>query len=200
MKPEPNFRALQIGDEVPGPAPRSSAVLLPCDPVWFVMQTMPQGEVKAKAWLSTYGVESWFPTETAWRQVRGQQRKEKYERRIIPGYLFSRFEHEPNWPTIRHSKHKLRVVGVNGSPISVTDEAMSDMQSIPERLREMKQMAIAAKIIKPGDRARIRDGYMRDWVVDVSEVSNGIAKFVLPGGMEAKIEVDRLDKEAPLAW
>ena len=173
----------------------------PVSPRWFALLTMPQGEAKAQAWLAVHGVESWYPTEVAWRIIPRAKRKQKYLKRIAPGYLFARFEAEPNWPAIRYSRHKLRVVSIDGNPAPISDATMAEMQAIPDRLAEIKQRAIEARTIRPGDRATIRDGFMAGWAVDVSEIHDGIAQFIVPilGETVVKIPVARLAKTQPLA-
>jgi transcription antitermination factor NusG len=195
---EPSFR---IGDTFPIAARQAIISGPPLPPCWYALLTMPQGEAKAQAWLLANGVESWYPTETAWRINRHRKRKELYQRRIAPGYLFARFEHHPNWPAIRYSRHALRVISINGDPAPITDETMADMQSIPTRLEEMKRSATAARTIHPQDRATIRDGFMAGWVVDVAEISGSIAKFIIPilGGKEVKMHVSRLQKQQGVA-
>lgn len=192
--------SLRIGDTFQ-PSPRQTITGWPASPRWFALLTMPQGEAKAQAWLAVHNVESWYPTETAWRIIPRSKRKQKYLKRIAPGYLFARFEAEPNWPAIRHSRHKLRVVSCNGSPAPISDATMAEMQTIPTRLAEIKQAQVIARTIRPGDKAIIRDGFMAGWAVDVSEIHAGIAQFIVPilGETVVKIPVARLAKTQPLA-
>lgn len=191
----------RVGDVLPA-AETTAITLWEIDPRWFVLLPMPQCEAKVQAWLQVRGVESWYPTEVGWRMKAHSHRKEKFIRRIAPGYLFARFEAHPNWPALFHSRHKLRVVGVSDRPAAITDDTMAEMQELPHRLAEMRTRAIEAKTVRPGDRARVTHGAFEGWTVDVSQVNAGIARFVVGlfgADREMEIEVARLEKLPPRA-
>lgn len=191
----------QIGDMLPPPE-TTPITLWPIEPRWFVLLPMPQCEAKVQAWLLVRGVESWFPTEIGWRIKAHSHRKEKYVRRIAPGYLFARFEAAPNWPALFYSRHKVRVVSIGDVPAPITDETMAQMQEVPHRLAEMKHRAAEARIIRPHDKARITKGAFEGWTVDVSQVNGGIAKYVVSlfgAEREAEISITHLEKIQPLA-
>lgn len=191
----------QRGDVLP-PAQTTAITLWPMDPRWFVLLPLPQCEAKVQAWLQVRGVESWYPTETGWRINPHLHRKEKFTRRIAPGYLFARFEAAPNWPALFHSRHELRVVSMADRPAPITDDTMAEMQEVPHRLAEMRLRSIEARTIKPGDKARVTEGAFEDWRVDVTQVNLGIARFIIGlfgADREMEIEVSRLEKIQPLA-
>lgn len=167
-------------------------------PLWYILKAKPQKDPNARAWLKAQGVEVWYPTETRWRVVpRGKRKKVPYEARIAPGYLFAMFEHRPVWHVLFDQCCFLSaVVCQDGVPLPIPESILSEMQDVPQRLREMHEARAAARIIKPGDKAMVKDGPFEGWQVDVTAISGGVASFLLPllGMEEAKIPVSRLEK------
>lgn len=186
----------RIGQTLPPPPVRpvqTGAI----EPAWFVFVTPPQAEGKARAWLERRGVTCWYPSETGWRrQPRSRVKRVAYERRIVPRYLFARFTGRPVWHEVRSCRWISRAVGHDGVPLPVSDEVMAEMAAVPQVLAQLRARQIAARTIQPGDRARVLDGPLAGWVVEVTEVRNGIARFLLPllGGAEGEAHVAGLDK------
>lgn len=180
--PAPHHRPLQVGSRLP---------------VWFGFQTPPMSEVKAQAWLERRGIDAWYPTERVWRRVaRGPKRKVEVIRPVVPRYVFARFTGEPQWAEVRQCRWLTRVIGTSGAPLAITEAVMLRMSEVPGRLRALRQREREARRVRSGDRVRIRDGAMSGWVVEVSAVDRGLARFVCPmlGGGDVVLPVERLDK------
>ena len=187
----------RIGQPV-APAPREALQSGAESPRWFVFLVRPLAEPQARAWFEARGLEAWYPAEVVWRRGgRGVRRRIRGARRVAPGYLFVRFTGAPNWAALRACRHLRRVVGVAGRPVPISDAAMGQMAKVPERLAEARRAAAEARRVRPGDRARILDGPMSGWVVEVAEIHAGVARFLLPllGQACAQVPVDRLDRE-----
>ena len=176
-------RPIQTGDSVPS---------------WFVFQTPPQKEVSAKAWLERRGVEAWYPSETRWRRIpRGKRSKAPYEARIVPRYIFARFTGYPAWDVVQSCRWLSHVVGVNGTPMPVTDEVMANMDQVPARLEAIRQREIDKRTLRPGDKAKVATGPFEGWVVEVRQIHAGIASFIVPlfgGETVGKADKDALRK------
>ena len=167
------------------------------EPAWFAFLTPPKKEVSALAWFNHKGVEAWYPSEIRRRRIpKGKRRFAEYEARIVPRYIFARFTGWPNWDVLQGCKYLSRVVGINGSPLPVTDAVMAQMEQVPGRLEIIRKREAEKRTIHPGDKVRISDGVMEGWIVDVSTVHAGVAAFIIPllGGGETQIEVSRLQK------
>ena len=166
---------------------------------WFGFQTPPLKETSAQAWLEKRGIEAWFPTEPRKRRLaRGKRAFVEYDGKIVPRYIFARFTGYPQWDVLRGCRWLSRVIGVDGNPLPVSDDVMSQMEQVPQRLEVIRQRERDRRIISPGDRVRITSGAMEGWVVDVSSVHAGIARLILPqsllGISEAQVEVAHLQK------
>lgn len=186
---------LRIGDTVPGG--EEQALVLPGPVQWFGFVTAPQSEAKARAWLRRRGVVAWYPVERIWRDFGGvRRRKVRCERIVVPRYVFARFAGEPRWHLVRECPWLHRVIGFGDRPRPISDATMGRMAEVPRVLREIRRREEEARRIAPGDSARIVDGPLAGWVVDVSEVRAGVARFLAPGSaaLPGEISVARLEK------
>lgn len=179
-------RPVQVGDAVP---------------LWYGFQTPPQKETSAQAWLEKRGIEAWFPTEPRRRRLpKGKRAFVEYDGKVVPRYIFARFTGYPQWDVLRDCRWLSRVIGVDGNPLPVSDDVMSQMEKVPQRLEIIRQREAEKRIIRPGDKVRISSGPMDGWIVDVSAVHAGIAKLILPqallGISETQVAVSRLHKIA----
>ncbi len=161
------------------------------DPEWFILTTPPQREVAARAWLERIGVaETWFPTEEAWKSVRGQSKQVAYQRRIVPGYIFALFDREPVWDVMfEQGRGKISgVVGVYERPYAVPMKVMQAMKLVPERIERIRQAETArekairlARLPAVGQRATLTIGPLAGRIVQVERIDRGIAAFIMEG-------------------
>lgn len=166
------------------------------NPLWFVLIVPPQGELTATSWLSRHGVESWHPTEMVY--VRQHHRPNKRIPRIKPivtGYLFTRLDRRPIWDFLfAQSNGKIGdVMRIGECPVALRDDDLMAMKQMPERLRALRQAAIDAATIYPGDTAVISGGNMDGWTIHVDSIKGGMAFFEAPIG-RGMVEVERLAK------
>lgn len=185
-----------IGQVLPyeGPQPVQSGE---CDPCWYIFQTHPRKEVSATAWLAQRGVEAWHPTVTKIRRIpRSRIKSKPYDAPVAPRYLFARFTGRPQWHILKGCRWISRVVGVEDRPMPVSDEVMALMAQVPEQLEIIKRREMERRIIRPGDKVRIGVGPLEGWIVDVSEVHAGIARFTVPliGGRSGVANLEDLHK------
>lgn len=187
---------LQVGDVVDAAADPLFGD--ECRPEWFVLLVEPQAELSVSARLLRQGAaDCWYPTEIGWRWRRGGRRKEKYLRRIAPGYVFLLANAQVAWhrmadATLGKVRH---VAGIDGVPVPVPDREMAKMQQVPQHLEALKakveaelEAARLAELPVEGGRAVVRTGPFEGFVVDVLSIHAGIARAVL-SGKAARAEV-----------
>lgn len=199
--------AWRRGEVVPmAPRPLFGA---PCAPAWFVLLVRPQAELPVCARLARLGaVETWFPTEVAWRRLRTGGR-EKYWRRIAPGYVFLLTDATLRWHLLAEATLGLvtGVVGLRGPggqlvPVSIPTAQMLAMRQVPARLEALRRRAEAERLAAarahlvtgPGP-AQIAAGALAGFVVDVRSIHAGIAHVVmdlLGGPTEVQVDVGAL--------
>jgi hypothetical protein len=75
------------------------------------------------------------------------------------------------------------------------------MGQVPQRLEAMRKAAAEARIIRPGDKARITTGAMAGWIVDVADIHAGVASFIgnMLGKTSINIPLEHLEKIQPVA-
>ena len=99
-------------------------------------------------------------------------------------------------PAVRQQQHKKADhIGHGDRPVVISEAAIEAMAQVPTRIADRRAAAILAAQINPGDRAEITDGAMAEWVIDVIEINNGMASFML-GGKPIEVSVARLVKRA----
>jgi hypothetical protein len=166
-------------------------------PLWFVMLVPPQGELSATAWLARQGVtEAWHPTEMTYVRSRFKPGKRIPKLKpIATGYLFTRLDRRPIWPWLfEQSRGKVMdVMRIGESPVALRDSDLMAMQQMPERLQALRQAAIDAATIRPGDTATICGGNMDGWSITVDSINGGVAYFEAPIG-KGSVAVERLQK------
>lgn len=188
--------AYYIGQVLPWEPPKPVQIGR-IEPAWFAFLTPPQKEISALAWFNHKGVEAWYPSEMRRRRIsRGKRKFAEYEARIVPRYIFARFTGVPQWDVLQSCRYLSRVIGVKETPLPVTDTVMAQMAQVPGRLEIIRKREVEKRIIRPGDKARIMDGAMEGWIVDVSHVHAGIAAFIVPllGERVTRVDVARLEK------
>jgi hypothetical protein len=165
-------------------------------PAWFVLIVPPQSELVATAWLARHGVEAWHPRETVYVHARFKPHKLIPKiKPICTGYLFARFTRRPVWDFLFAQSHgKIRdVMRIGERPVAIGEAELMVMQEVPERLRALRQAAIDAATIRPGDMATITGGHMDGWTIRVDSIKGGMAYFEAPIG-KGSVVVERLQK------
>ncbi|WP_395543258.1 transcription termination/antitermination NusG family protein [Neotabrizicola sp. sgz301269] len=191
-----------IGQILPPVITRGAVGDLMPEPLWFAFTTPPQKERAALAWLERREIEAWYPTQTKYRTVpRAKVKRQKYEAVVVPRYIFARFTGYPQWDILRTCKHLSGVVSYEDHPAPISDTTLMQMAAVPQRLEEIRERETERRRIRPGDKAKVKDGPLEGWLVDVQTVHAGLASFIVPllGERETHISVDRLSRIPPLA-
>ena len=127
---------------------------------WAIIRCKSGQEVRAERYLERMGYpDGWHPVEkvrtsprayqralAAWRQAMETRRKPQTHktRPLVHGYVFAPIPKGGIDPArIKHSPFAIwmEVLCVNDAPYTVTSEAMAAMRQIPERLKEMIDVA-----------------------------------------------------------
>ncbi len=176
----------------------------PIDPQWYILTTHSQKEKNASVWLDFHGFETWYPTETCWRNVpRGKRRKISYERTLCPRYLFVCFDRQPDWSLLLSKQAHYGaggrflsgVIGVNGNPTPINENVLMEMKQLPSMLDTKRKTLRDALKPRVGMPAMITKGTMQGSEMVVSSINGNMAELLSPlfGGMTVKVELDRLE-------
>ena len=188
-----------IGQEVPLERAQE-AVQTGGDFQWFCFQTAPQKEASAQAWFRMRGLEAWYPTITKHRRIpRGRVKSKPYEARVVPRYLFTRFEGMPRWHVVRRCPYITRVVGVEDRPLPISDDVMMAVKGCKaylhrKRLEQEQQdreaiERLAARFkVAEHDRAEVVEGPFAGYIADVRSVRGQVVRFVIPALSDFEIQ------------
>lgn len=168
---------------------------------WFALRSRPNQMGSAVAFLLKNGVEAWFPTKRIY-----QRHRFRTGQRIIrdvplaPGYVFAKFPGMPFWDRLFDAyPGKLYlggVVGLDGVPKVIHEREMAEMAQLPTRLEEARTAQADARRVRQGDRATVVSGPFAGWVVDVADVTGGMADLVIPllGARRVAASVESLER------
>lgn len=165
---------------------------------WYALLVPPQKEFAAQEVLRRFGVASFCPFESAWRQ-RSRYTREKELRHypIMPRYVFAGFSSRPDWYLLFTLPIISSVVGIHGQPARVSGlpdliRRFRNGLRRPEHERHMRTHREYAA----GDMAVIVDSAMAGRVVHVTSIENGHAFFTMEmfgAEMRLSLPADKLE-------
>ena len=125
---------------------------------WFVVQTQPHGEVKAKRHLTNQGFVPYLPVYR--RRVRHARRNELVLRPLFPGYLFVQLDPELHrWRSINGTVGVQRILTDGDTPRQVPERIIEE---IVRREDEEGAVKLAPPTFAPGQAVRLTDGPFAD--------------------------------------
>ena len=121
---------------------------------WFVVQTQPRAETKAKRHLINQGFTAYLPLYR--RRVRHARRNEIALRPLFPGYLFVQLDPELHrWRAINGTVGVRRILTDGDSPRCVPDRFVEE---IVARQDETGAVKLAMPAFAPGQAVRLMAG------------------------------------------
>lgn len=122
-------------------------------PAWYVVQTKPRAEEKAVSFLGQRAITTFLPRLLVQRH-QGSRRRQTLEP-LFPGYLFARFQPEPECiDRIRWTPGVRRLLGDEQAPIPVPEEVVTFLRD-REGARGFIQ---PGPRFSPGTRVRVTGG------------------------------------------
>lgn len=174
-------------------APRKH-LALPGGHQWLVVTVPPTKERLAENMLSAAGLTIFLPTEMRMRRVsRHANRKEPREYPSVPGYLFLGVRDFIPWNEIRRYRIIQTILGVNGNPICLEEQAMTTM------LGKMAEPAAPPRQIAVGDHCRVLSGPFLNHRIKIEDIKGDRATFtinLLGGEVPAQIRIEKLQLAA----
>lgn len=125
---------------------------------WFVVQTHPRAEAKAKRHLINQGFTTYMPVYQ--RRVRHARRSEMVLRPLFPGYLFVQLDPEMHrWRSINGTVGVRQILTDGSAPRYVPDRIIDE---IVARQDETGTVKLATPVFSPGQLVRLLDGAFAD--------------------------------------
>ena len=123
---------------------------------WYVIQTKPKREEEVDFYLSSKGLEMFFPLMETFILKHGGTNREL--KPLFPSYVFGRFELEENYPLVKWARGVKKILGFGGYPTSVADEVV---KLIKDRTDENKVLR-KVRDFKPNEVIRVTCGPLKD--------------------------------------
>lgn len=125
---------------------------------WFVVQTLPRAETKAKRHLVNQGFVTYLPVYQ--RRVRHARRSEVALRPLFPGYLFVRLDPElQRWRSINGTVGVRQILTDGNMPRYLPDRIITE---IVAREDESGAVKLAPPAFRQGQPVRLLDGAFAD--------------------------------------
>jgi transcriptional antiterminator RfaH len=125
---------------------------------WFVVQTQPRAEAKARRHLINQGFTAYLPVYR--RRVRHARRNKIAMRPLFPGYLFVRLDPEQQrWHSINGTIGVRQILTNGVTPRYVPDRIIDEIVS---REDESGAVKLVPQVFKPGQTVRLTDGAFAD--------------------------------------
>ena len=81
----------------------------------------------------------------------------------------------------------------------MTRSGTAQMVMVPGRIAELRaeeEAARRAAMPKAGERARLTHGPFAGFIVDISRIDGGLARFVMTGGLKGEAQAETLERVA----
>jgi len=125
---------------------------------WFVVQTLPQAEAKAKRHLINQGFTTYLPFYR--RRVRHARRNDVVQRPLFPGYLFVQLDPDlQRWRSINGTVGVRRILTEGDRPRSVPDCVVEEILARQDETGAVKLLSPA---FAPGQPVRLLAGPFAD--------------------------------------
>lgn len=125
---------------------------------WFVVQTQPSAEAKARRHLINQGFTTYLPLYR--RRVRHARKNEIVLRPLFPGYLFVRLDPDQHrWRSINGTIGVRQILSDGNTPRTLPDHVIEE---IVARQDETGAVKLSAPVFAPGQAVRLLDGPFAD--------------------------------------
>lgn len=155
----------------------------PIHPVWYAIGVPSQREQAAKTILERQGIYSFYPHLTVTRKQTGPRKRVTVRRPMIPGMLFTRFTHAPNWPIITNLSIFYGPMCIAGRAVQFGRHTIRQLQGLPADRVAIEEERRALARLHPGDEATFTAGPLQGMLVRILQVHGSEITFALPSGV-----------------
>lgn len=167
---------------------------------WFALQTPPQKERAARYHLRRHGQDAFYPSEMRQWKVRGQWRER--EAPIVPGYVYARFTHQPQWHVIKALPFFSGVIAIGVHPFPIPRAIVRrlrgmtvEAEELARAKAEVRSAMAAAYAPAEGEPATITSGPLAGFCVDIRSIRGGVAHFMFQSGKPGSADVGSLRRD-----
>lgn len=180
-----------IGQILPYEKPRGITHGPEIKPVWYGLTVPPQKEKAARMMLEANGVHAEYPT----REVRHFRRGKAVVRKlpVVSRVVYAQFRQPPQWDVLKERK---LITGVYGGsrPYAVPYDVVRAVMGLPTVAEELEAARREMLKVREGDEARICDGPLADFIVNVTSVKHGRVWFETMTGIKGDAPESSLER------
>jgi transcriptional antiterminator RfaH len=161
---------------------------------WFVVQTQPNAEAKAKRHLSNQGFMTYLPLYS--RRVRHARRNEIVLRPLFPGYLFVRLDPELHrWRSINGTIGVRQILADGETPRYLPDRIIEEIKS---REDETGAIKLLPPVFTAGQAVRLTGGAFADvsGLFEEARDENRVILLLSLLGRKVRVEVPAVEVTA----
>lgn len=164
----------QVGQMVPLDYQRSLVGRGLSQPVWHALIVASQREKFVCRQLKRSGVRAIYPRHIVqWRDARTSKTR-RVKNPLIAGIIYAKFNAEPQWDIMRDRGLVRGVFSYRGAPIALPRDVILGVMSIKARATRLKDAREALLKVLVGDTAEIIEGPLEGFMVDVTDIRNGM--------------------------
>lgn len=156
-------------------------------PTWFCLFCPPQKEIATREHLRAHGVYAFFPS----REKRWALKGKTYRRELpeVTGYVFAQFKYEPQWDVMKEGRRLITGVLGGSHPYPINREVIRHMQGLTVEAQKLEAARREMMRVREGDKAKIVEGPLAGFVVDVRQIHGNEAMVdgPLSGRMKASL-------------
>lgn len=124
--------------------------------LWYVIQTKPKREAEAASYLSTKGLEVFYPLIEDFSYRNGMLKK--ILKSLFPNYIFVKFDLDRSYTLVRWARGVKKVLGFGPSPSPVCDEVIDLIKKRTESNATVRKVYQ----FEPNDLIRIKSGPLKE--------------------------------------
>jgi len=160
----------RIGQTYPLDRPRGIQGGQRIPPTWYCLLTPPMKERAAREHLRAQGVYAFYPSREKRWTVAGRTHRQEFPE--VSGYVFALFKYEPQWDIMKEKRRLISgVMGVNGYPTKFPRDVIRHMQGLTVEAKRLEEAKRELMRVRAGDKAKITQGPLSGFVVDVYQVN-----------------------------
>lgn len=164
-------------------------------PVWHALRVAPGKEKQAAELIKRKGCDAFYPTTTKVRHHRGKRIEREWP--IVSQLIYGKFHRQPLWHNFKSRRVITGVMCLRSMPIVLPEQVMRALRGLPTVQEELEAQRAELMRLRPGDKARITQGPLSGYMVNITSVKGGVAWFDSLAGLKGSAEIGTLERVLP---
>lgn len=168
----------------------------PIAPVWYALTVPPQRERATQEHLRAAGVTAFYPSEEKTYRRAGKLYRRTHP--IVSRHVYAQFRQEPQWDVMKEYRRLITgVFSIGCWPVAIPKAVIQHLQGMTVEAQKLKEAREEMLRVRAGDKARITEGPLNGFMVDVEQVTDGRVWFKFITGGKGSASVEDLERVLP---